>query len=263
VAQEREIRWVQDYENDVPEWMEDGLGELRTAEKFLADMGRSEKERKDLQGKRIYWETVSRNGAKFLRHGARNAVVQQWATRVAEREHELMVELLPIWVAKNRKFTEEESFSTDEWGLQEEHFQQLLRELQTQPTIYGFASSTNTKCARFFSRIAQPGTTGIDFFAQVLEAGEVYYCCPPVKLAAHCLRKIWSSPGVQAILVLPHWTGTNYWPLLLNREEYRKEIRQWRTWQASSRDTGKAASLFTTGKNVQMRAGLVCTGTLR
>jgi hypothetical protein len=241
--------------------MEDGLRELRTAEKLFEGMGKTGTERKELQGKRIYWETSSRNGAKFLRHGARNAVVQQWATRVAEKEHDLKVELIPIWVGKNRKFTEEESYSTDEWGLQEEHFQQLLRELQTQPTIDGFASSINTKCVRFFSKTAQPGSTGIDFFAQGLEVREVYYCCLPVKLAAHCIRKIWSSPGVQAILVLPHWTGASYWLLLLNGEEYRREIRQWRSWQASSRDTGKVASLFTMGKNVQMWAGLIRTGT--
>jgi hypothetical protein len=260
VAQERETRWVQDYEHDVPEWMEEGLKELKTAEKFLEGMGQTETERKELQGKRIYWESSSRNGVKFLRHGARNAVVQQRATRVAEKEHDLKVELIPIWVGKNRRFTEDESHSTDEWGLQEEHFQQLLRELQTQPTIDGFASSLNTKCARFFSKTAQPGSSGTDFFAQDLKAGEVYYCCPPVKLAAHCIRKLWSSTGVQAILVLPHWTGASYWPLLLNGEKYRQEIKQWRSWQASSRDTGKAASLFTTGKNVQMWAGLVRTG---
>ncbi len=190
VAQERETRWVQDYKNDVPEWMEDGLRELRTAEKFLEGMGKTGTERKELQGKRIYWETSSRNGAKFLRHGARNTVVQQRATRVAEKEHDLKVELIPIWVGKNRKFTEEESYRTDEWDLQEEHFQQLLCELQTQPTIDGFASSINTKCARFFSKTAQPGSTRIDFFAQGLKVGEVYYCCRPVKLAAHCIRKI-------------------------------------------------------------------------
>ncbi len=105
---------------------------------------------------------------------------------------------------------EEESYSTDEWGLQEEHFQLLLQEFQVQPTIDAFASQFNNRCASFYSNTSQKGAAGIDFFAQELRRGEVYYCCPPVKLAAHCIRRIWSSRGTRAVLIRAPVIGRYY-----------------------------------------------------
>jgi hypothetical protein len=123
-----------------------------------------------------------------------------------------------------------------------------------------FASYLNARCKKFYSKTAQPGTAGIDFFAQTLQAGQIYYCCPPVKLVAHCIKKIWSSKNIKAVLVLPHWTGATYWSLLLEGDKYRAEIKQWHSWQAASKDSGQAASLFTTGRNTQMWAGRIKTG---
>jgi hypothetical protein len=104
--------------------------------------------------------------------------------RVAQLERSLRTELIPIWIGNQSAKAEDESYSTDEWGLQEEHFQLLLQEFQVQPTIDTFASQFNNRCASFYSKTSQRGTAGIDFFAQELRRGEVYYCCPPVKLAA-------------------------------------------------------------------------------
>jgi hypothetical protein len=121
--------------------------------------------------------------------------------------------------------------------------------------VDSFASHLNTRCKKFYSKTGQPGTTGIE-----LLAGEIYYCCPPVKLAAHCIRKLWSSKNIKAVLVLPHWTGATYWPLLLEGDKYRAEIKQWHSWQAAKKDSGRALSLFTTGRNIQMWAGRAETG---
>jgi hypothetical protein len=178
----------------------------------------------------------------------------------ASRESALKAELIPLWIGDRGLTTEESSHSTDEWGLDKEHLQQLLQEFQIQPTMDGFASHLYTRCQKFCSKTGQPGTTGIDFFAQELLAGEIYYCCPPVKLAAHCIRKIWSSKNIKAVLVLPHWTGATYWPLLLEGDKYQAEIKQWHSWQAANKDSGQGVSLFTTGRNIQMWAGRVETG---
>ncbi len=260
IGQDRERKWVHDYIAENGSWIADGLTELKAAVSILQKIIQNEERRKQVQAKKVYWETESRNGLKFLRHGARNKAVQDWATRVAELERRLRIELIPIWIGNPGAKAEDESYSTDEWGLQEEHFQLLLQEFQVQPTIDAFASHFNNRCASFYSKTSQQGAAGIDFFAQELRQGEVYYCCPPVKLAAHCIRRIWSSKGIQAVLVLPHWAGASYWPLLLDRESYKPEVKQWRSWRAESRDTGRAASLFTTGRNVQMWAGLIRTG---
>jgi hypothetical protein len=56
-------------------WMENRLAELKAAKAVLMEWTQDQERRQLLQEQQIYWETVSRNGLKFLRHGARNKVV--------------------------------------------------------------------------------------------------------------------------------------------------------------------------------------------
>jgi hypothetical protein len=207
---------------------------LKAAVSLLQKISQDKKRGELVQGRKINWETESRNSLKFLQHGARNMIVQYWAL-LAELERSLRTELTPKWIGNQEAKAEEESYSADEWGLQEEHFQQLMQEFQVQPTIDAFASQFNARCASFYSKTSQRGTTGTDFFAQILRRGEIYSCCPPVKLEAHCNRRIWSSKGIQAVLVLPYQAGASYWPLLLNGDSYRAEVKQWRSWRRVTR----------------------------
>ncbi len=93
----------------------------------------------------------------------------------------------------------------DEWAVKKEWMEPVLQCFQVWPTIDLFATADNTRCGKFFSKGPQPGTRGVDFFAQQLKAGEVYHCCLPVKLAAHCIKKLllsrnWSSGANSTIL---------------------------------------------------------------
>jgi hypothetical protein len=78
--------------------MENRLAELKAAEAVLMEWTQDQERRQLLQEQQIYWETVSRNGLKFLRHRARNKVVKDWAAKVESRENELKAELIPLWV---------------------------------------------------------------------------------------------------------------------------------------------------------------------
>jgi hypothetical protein len=162
VGQEKDLRWVQDYVTERTSWMADRLAELKAAEVVLMDWTQNQEKRQQLRGQRIYWETESRNGLKFLKHRARNKVVQEWAAKVASRDSELKAELIPLWIGDKGLTTEESSHSTDEWGLDEEHLQQLLQEFQIQPTVDGFASHLNTRCQKFYSKTGQPGRNFVE-----------------------------------------------------------------------------------------------------
>jgi hypothetical protein len=89
---------VQDYVTENGSWIADGLTELKAAVLILQQIVQNEVRRRLLQGRKVYWETESRNGLKFLQDGARNKTVQDWATRVAELERSLRTELIPIWI---------------------------------------------------------------------------------------------------------------------------------------------------------------------
>jgi hypothetical protein len=164
IGQDREKKWVQDYVTENGSWIADGLTELKAAVLLLQKILQNEERRRLVQGRKVYWETESRNGLKFLQHGARNRTVQDWATRVAELERSLWTELIPIWIGNQGAKAEEESYSTDEWGLQEEHFQLLLQEFQVQPTIDAFASQFNNRYASFYSKTLQRGYCRHRFF---------------------------------------------------------------------------------------------------
>ncbi len=69
-------------------------------------------------------------------------------------------------------------------------------------TVDGSATAHNTKYSKFFSKRPQPGASGVNFFSQSLVTSEVYFCCPPVQPAAHCIRKLFKNKWLTAVLVV-------------------------------------------------------------
>jgi hypothetical protein len=92
--------------------------------------------------------------------------------------------------------------------VKDEWLKPVLEHFKVQPTIDALAMAANIKCAQFFSKGPQLGTAGVDFFAQKLRPSKVYFYCPLVKMAAHCIRKIVASQNITAVLLVPHWTST-------------------------------------------------------
>ena len=50
-----------------------------------------------------------------------------------------------------------------------------------------FASASNTKGSKFFSRLDVPHTGGVNFFHQKLNAADSHFCFPPPKLLVSAL----------------------------------------------------------------------------
>ena len=75
-----------------------------------------------------------------------------------------------------------------------------------------FASYYNAKLPRFFSRFWNPGTAGVDAFAQNW-SNENCLLVPPVVLIPSVLRHLYSCKGKGA-LVCPWWSSFPFWPLL-------------------------------------------------
>ncbi len=90
----------------------------------------------------------------------------------------------------------------------------------------GFASRANAACKKFIAKWPQLGAEGVNFFAQELRSTEVYYCCPPVHEAGHLLRSLAKACRVTAVVVLPAWQGSSYWPLLQDGADLRPEIKK-------------------------------------
>jgi hypothetical protein len=188
------LREVENVRDGGQQWIEEGLQELRA---ITYRLQRDQQQLKRIEGRRVYWATSLVNRYRFLKGGARQKAVQYWAKEVRRLEKSMQITVEPLWVGPSQGgafvIQREGRASTDEWAVRDEWLQTVLDHFKVQPTVDALATAENMKCARFFSISPQSGSAGVDFFAQQLEPNEVYLCCPPVKLAAHCIWKIVAS----------------------------------------------------------------------
>ena len=72
-----------------------------------------------------------------------------------------------------------------------------------------FASGSNAKCYRFFSKLHVPGSAGVDFFCQALNKLDFYcvYCPFQFLCKAVCLLASYSACGV---VLLPVWPRSSF-----------------------------------------------------
>jgi hypothetical protein len=251
---------VEDGGGESNTWLQEGVEELRAV---WTTLNMEAEKTRQAAGGRIFWETNNRNGYKFLKAGARQKEAQSWATRVKKEEKRLQVEVVPIWSGLPT-FTGVDQRgpgqSTDEWSVRSECLKPVLDRFRILPSVDGFATAANAKCSKFFSKGPQPGTSGINFFSQELVSSEIYYCCPPVKSAAHCIRKLFRYKNVTAVLVVPFWPSAMYWPLLLEGNTHCRQVADWMIWSPTCLDTSEGRSIFTENPGMKLWAGLIRTG---
>ena len=136
----------------------------------------------------------------------------------------------------------------------------MLEELGMQPTVNTFAASSNAVCGKFFTKWPQVGSAGVDFFCQQLDDREDYFCCPPVANIGHMLNKLQAPEKVTAVLVMPAWRSNGNWSLVRKGDSYIPEILRAVEWTAKCQDTGMGKTLLTTGKGINIWAGIFKKG---
>ena len=106
---------------------------------------------------------------------------------------------------------ETKNFDIHDFGLDFTSFM-ILSECFGPFTLDCFASRSNNKCARYFSKFKDPKASGINFFSQCLSR-ENLFLFPPVHLIIPTilhLRK-WKAKGC---LVTPLWRSSIFWTFL-------------------------------------------------
>ena len=186
----------------------------------------------NLNNRRLYWQTDSKNSFIFMSRGSRVPSIQKDVIKLKKLEKRLNLQIVPVWTSRNHnrivladlgsKFSQ----STDEWGVSRDLIQQIFSSWEIQPTVDCFASSSNTICGKFFSKIPQIGSSGVNFFVQDLKVHEIYFCCPPTKLVGHTWHHLLNHKGITAILICPVWKSANYWPLIFQGPNPHKNIKE-------------------------------------
>ena len=81
-------------------------------------------------------------------------------------------------------------------------------------SVYGFASGSNSKCARFFSKRFTPGTGGVDFLMQELSSEDFFWLFPPVNLLCKTVEHLalFRTSGVLLLSVWPKFFFQLFFP---------------------------------------------------
>ena len=181
----------------------------------------------------VYWLTDSRNVYSFLRKGSRKLQIQKDIVKIKLFEADYDVLVVPIWAPRSDTCIEYADLgsklhlSSDEWGIDEKTFKFIQTFFQLEFTVDGFATSVNKKCGKYFSKIPQLHTSGVNFFAQKLVSKEVYWLCPPIKDVKDVIEYVEKFENITAVVFLPVWAGALYWFSIKNDCKFKWFVRNY------------------------------------
>ena len=82
--------------------------------------------------------------------------------------------------------------------------------------VCGFASGSNSKCARFFPKRFTLGTGGVDFFMQELSSEDFFWLFLPVNLLCKTVEHL-ALFRTSGVLLLPVWPKSSFFSYFFSR----------------------------------------------
>jgi hypothetical protein len=115
----------------------------------------------------------------------------------------------------------------------------------------------NAVCTRFFSKIPQVGTEGVNFLAQELKENVNYFCCPPIKMVGRVACHLLEKANVSSILLVPVWPSTAYWSSLSESVRFQEAVVNKVYFRPQFFMSNGASGLFSRKPNFEMVAFLL------
>ena len=165
----------------------------------------------------IYWVTDSRVLTVWLQKGTKIPSVQERIVGIFRILHSIEAQIIPIWSPReNKLITMADECSkfrdSDDWGIDMKAIKVLENIFGQTFTCDMFANATNRRMNKFYSKVAAPGTSGINCFIQDWST-EYCYVCPPVNLIIDAVRYIERVPS-RGVLLVPYWQRNPFWPVV-------------------------------------------------
>jgi hypothetical protein len=180
-----QFQYVKDFElTDEEKTTSSGCRELLAVQKTLQD---SPGQFEDHKGGTVFWQTDSKNCYSFLMRGSRKPEIQRIVMDIKSMERSLDIIIVPVRTPRTQArivtadLGSKLSSSTDEWCIDREDLANVFGKLKYKPEVDCMATRTNAICEKFFSKIPQISSKGVNFLAQSLETSVCYYYCPPSK----------------------------------------------------------------------------------
>ena len=234
-----------------------GFRELLAVHKTLE----SEKDQfREFAGGVVYWQTDSKNCYSFLTKGSRIPSVQSLVMDIKYCERKLDIKIVPVWTARSHARIVEADLglklhtSTDEWCIDRSDLAEVFHKCQFWPDVDCMATRSNAVCEKFYSKIPQIGSEGVNFLCQNLRTDCMYYCCPPVKLINKVVGHILEKSFINCLLVIPVWHSTAFWVSLQQNERFQRAIVREHRFKPKFFMSNGANSLFSRNPHFEMVA---------
>ena len=160
--------------------------------------------------------TDNKNCEIILSVGSRNVTLQPLVLDIFLAWKRLNIKVEVVYLSRNDPlidFADQETknFDIHDFGLDFTSFM-VLSECYGPFDIDCFASKSNNKCARYFSKFQDEKAAGVNFFAQRLER-EKLFLFPPVHLIIPTILHMrkWQAKGC---LITPLWQSSAFWTFL-------------------------------------------------
>jgi hypothetical protein len=236
------------------------MKELKAIQRYLREEGDSLA--KSRVGK-VFWRTSSFACACCLKMGSKVMEVQKELVAIKWLEEKLEVKVMRVWEdrdASTAELVQKLSRSTDKWGLDRGELAKVFAELHFLPDLDCMATRTSSVCRNFFSKGVCMHSKGQDFFAQKLEEGVKYFCCPPVKEAFRAGMHLISQKKVESILLVLGWVSAPFWVGLQKIEKFRRCIKKKYSFRSTFVVFNGANSVFGRKSSMNVVAFLLNSG---
>jgi hypothetical protein len=119
----------------------------------------------------VFWVTDNRNLANFLVKGSGLMEILERTLVILEKAKELRLEIVPVWVRRTDERLQKADALTkgknsDDWSLSSRDFAQVEQEFGKFEFDL-FATTSNSKCQRFYSFRTEIASSGVNALAQV------------------------------------------------------------------------------------------------
>jgi hypothetical protein len=114
-----------------------------------------------------------------------------------------------------------------EWPLRVDFFQSVIQFFGVQPVVDAFATASNTKLPRFWSRFLDPHAEAVNAFDRSWNptaVGGWLYLNPPFSLLPRVIAKI-IQDRAKALLVVPEWFSAPWWYISNDRDDRASTLR--------------------------------------
>ena len=218
------------------------------------------------RNKIVIWITDNQCVFSFLNKGSRVPAIQKVLLQIKEKEYALGLLLYVKWMHRETDpirladLGSKLNSSSDEYGIDHDHFNFLQQYFKVIFEIDAFASYRNRRCSRFISKIPQNEAFDVDFFLCNLNVKLLFYIHPPTHLIRKVISKILLYSDFHGVLIVPIWRSSAFWSCLIDKSFFSWFIQDFvifnPTYVSFSKDT-----IFKGQKKFKTLAILINTST--